>query len=256
MPSSIRTQNLCPTRQTQYEDLGEAVLTAWEQGRLRNLISDLSAVDTLSESEILQILIEAEVLTDLNIAEAVRTKILTIGGLKVRIEKHELELAVRDYISESPWLISPKWQTYRVEKGVTKLLDDSANKAGMIGVDWAGRIDLALASGDHLLVVEFMRPGLKVDWDHIERFERYVRILRERVRANTAGPFKKVTGYVVAGQLEKDGAIADKIESMANDEMFAMDWQTLLSNALVAWQQFLDAIRTRAPQDERLKVLL
>ncbi len=126
----------------------------------------------------------------------------------------------------------------------------------MTGSDWTGRVDLALASGDHLLVLEFMRPGLKIDWDHIERFERYVRILRKYVDANTAGRFKKVSGYIVADHLEKDPVVGDKLEAIAREDMYALDWPTLFSNALAAWQEFLDAIITRAPSDERLRALI
>ena len=131
-------------------------------------------------------------------------------------------------------MISPRWETYRVEKTVKKLLEQSATRAGISGADWAGRIDLALASGSKLLILEFMRPGLKVDWDHIERFEKYIRILRTSISANTGGRFKKVTGYVVADQLDRDPVVMSKIEAMSDEDMFAVDWPTLFSNALSA----------------------
>src|SRR2546423_11862215 len=38
--------------------------------------------------------------------------------------------------------------------------------------------------------------------------------------------------------------------------MFALDWNTLLSKALSGWQEFLETLVIRAPEDERLKVLL
>ena len=242
--------------QSQFEDLGDAVLTAWEQGRLRVLIGAISEAEELTEQELLDILLEAQVLTDLNVAEAIKTKILTVGGLKVRIQKRELEAAVRDYIAKNPWLISPQWETFRVERSVRQLLDDSAAKAGMTGERWAGRVDLALASAHNLLVLEFMRPGLRIDWDHLNRFDRYVRTLRASVSANTAGPFRTVAGYIVADELEKDAAILDKIKAMSGEDMYALDWHTLFANALRAWQEFLEILATRTPSDERLRVLI
>jgi hypothetical protein len=242
--------------QDQFADLGDAVLTAWEQGRLRQLIATVAEVESLSEEDVLGILFEADVLTGLNIAEAVTTKILTVGGLKLRIQKRELELAVRDYIAKNPWLISPRWETFRIERTVHLLLEDCAQTAGMTGSDWAGRIDLALASGQELLVIEFMRPGIKVDWDHMDRFERYVRILMANINANTGGRFRNVTGYLVADSLESDPAMASRIAALANQHMFAMDWPTLFSNALAGWQEFLEALSSRAPKDARLSALL
>jgi hypothetical protein len=195
-------------------------------------------------------------LTALNTAEAVKTKILTVGGLKLRIQKRELETAVRDYIAMNPWLISPQWETFRKEKSVNNLILDAVGIAGLTGEKWEGRVDLALSSGNHLLALEFMRPGLKLDWDHLNRFERYVLTIRANVDANTGGRFRIVTGYIVADGLEKDPANEQKIKSMKDADMFALDWDTLFGEAIARWQEFLEILVSRAPDDERLKVLL
>lgn len=67
-----------------------------------------------------------------------------------------------------------------------------------------------------------------MDWDHIDRFERYVRIIRTQIAANTGGRFQHVTGYIVADSLAKDIAIADKIKDLQQNGMYALDWSTLL----------------------------
>jgi hypothetical protein len=182
--------------------------------------------------------------------------LLTIGGLKLRIEQRELESAVRHYISANPWLISPEWETFRVEKSVQNFAKEMANQAELTGEKWEGRVDLALASGIHVLIIEFMRPGLKLDWEHIQRFERYVRLIRTNVEANTGGQFKIVTGYIVADGIEADRVNVDKIKSLKNEDMYALDWPTLLAHALAAWREFLEALASRAPTDERLRALL
>jgi hypothetical protein len=254
---AIRQLAQIPTlNNQQFEELGNAVLTAWEQGRLHEIIDGISDSDDLSEIEFLKLLTEAQVLTALNTAEAVKTKLLTIGGLKLRIEKRELENAVRDYISEHPWLIDPKWETYRIEKGVKKLVESLAEEAGLKDEKWEGRVDLVLSSGSHLLVLEFMQPGLKLDWDHLNRFERYIRDISGVIEVNTAGRFRDVTGYLVADSLENKASIRGKIKDMAQGGMFALDWDTLLNKALFGWQEFLETLVIRAPEDERLKVLL
>ena len=240
----------------QFDELGDGILTAWEQGRLRELIESISEEEVLSEERLLSVLAEAQVLTALGVAESVKTKLLTVGGLKVRIQKGELEDAVRDYIAKNPWLVSPDFETFRVERTVRKLIEDAAAEAGLTGGDWEGRVDLALASGIQLAILEFMRPGRRVDWDHIQRFERYVRSIRDNVETNTGGRFVHVTGYLIADKIADSQTIAGKIRDLARDRMFAMDWDTLVSSAQAQWGEFLEILASRAPDDERLQALL
>ena len=240
----------------QFEDLGQAMLTAFEQGRLRELITDISKAASLSEEDLLKLLLEAQVLTALNVAEAVKTKLLTVAGLKDRIDAQQLELGVRDHIAKHPWLISPEWDTYKVESSVKGLVKSAAESAELTGEKWKGRVDLVLGSGYHLLILEFMRPGLKIDWDHIQRFERYVRIVRTNLAANTGGRFQEATGYVVADALEKDATVRNKIEALRKEGMYALDWPTLLNQAMARWGEFLETLATRAPRDKRLMSLL
>lgn len=240
----------------QFNQLGSAVLTAWEKGRLKELISDMSEVETLSEADMLNILVEAEILTALNTAEAVKTKLLAVGGLKIRVRERKLENAVRDYVAENPWLVSPEWETFRKERSVNKVVRDAAAAVGFLKKEYKGRVDLVLSSGQHLLILEFMRPGLKLDWDHTSRFEQYVRTIRQSVESNTGGKFQRVTGYVVADHLENDPTVSSKIKDLRISDMYALDWDTLLANALSSWEEFLGALIERAPEDERIRALV
>ena len=63
------------------------MVTAWEQGRLHDLVADIANSEDLEPGRLVTILAEAQVLTALNTAEAVRTKLLIVGGLKQRITK-------------------------------------------------------------------------------------------------------------------------------------------------------------------------
>ena len=241
----------------QFDELGTAMVTAWEQGRLRELIDEIAHAEDLTSDQLVEILAEAQVLTALNTAEAVKTKLEIVGGLKQRIAAQELENAVRDYISQHPWLVSPKWETFAVEKSVKTILTQALSESGIAaGEGFKGRVDLALSSGDHLLILEFMRPRLGLDWDHINRFEQYVRIVRTNLRANTGGQFSRATGYIIADKLRSRSGLSDKIESLAAEDMFAQDWPTLFSNAVSQWKEFLEMLVARDPQDERLQVLI
>jgi hypothetical protein len=139
---------------------------------------------------------------------------------------------------------------------VRKLVEDAAGEAGLEGSDWEGRVDLVLASGRHLLVLEFMRPGLMLDWDHVSRLERYILILRERVDVNTGGRFDRVTGYVIADGLSEDPAVRRKMADLERQDLFSMDWGTLFARAISNWQEMLSILASRAPGDERLQSLV
>ena len=173
---------------SQFQSLGAAILTAWEQGRLRGLIDELAEHQDVTTEWLLSALAEADVLVALNLAEAIRTKLEAIKGLRHLVEKGELENKVRDYIAERPYLLDPKWDTFKKEVSVRCILDEAANVAGLVEADdgQRKRIDLAMRSNDHLLVVEFMRPGKPADWDHLSRCERYVLCVREKLKVATA----------------------------------------------------------------------
>ena len=239
-----------------FEGLGDAILTAWEQGRLMELIEDISNAQDLSDRQLLEMLLEAKVLTALNVAEAVKTKIGAIATLDRMIRLRDIEDTLRKHIADNPWLVSPDWETFKIERTVNTVLQDAAVEAELEGEDWQGRVDLALASHQHLLILEFMRPGLQLHWEHLSRFERYVLAIRSRVQASTAGSFARVTGYIVADGISRDATNTEKIQNMRHDDMWAVDWHELLRQALSGWEEFLDALVSRAPDDDRLQALL
>lgn len=240
--------------QDQFTTLSEATLTAWEGGRLHELIDDIAQAGEMSEGDLLEILAEHQVLTALHTAEAVRAKRDVVAGLSRRIQRRELENAVRDYIAKNPWLIDPKWETFKVETSLTKIVDETA-RASFSEEMLSGRVDLVLASGEQLVVLEFMRPGLKLDRDHLSRFDYYVNTLRANARANTGGPYRTVTGYIVADRIEEDRALVETIETMTTNGKFAIEWDRLLGQAARHWGEFFDALAERAPDDPRLRAL-
>jgi hypothetical protein len=240
----------------QFFDLSGALLTAWEGGRLKGLIEDVADVETMDEGVLLSLLAEAQVLNALHVAEAVKSKLSIIHGLRKRIEHRELENAVRDYIAGNPWLLSPEWETFRVETSLNHLVANAAKEAGLeADDDWRRRVDLVLASGRQLLVVEFMRPGLTLDRDHLYRFQTYIDVLRAAIRANSALGFEVITGLVVADNLAGKPGNEDLIQRLQAFHMHCLEWRSLLARAEAQWKDFLHVLVRRAPQDERLQEL-
>ena len=101
-----------------------------------------------------------------------------------------------------------------------------------------------------------MRPGITLDKDHINRFEWYIRHIRTALKANTGGIFRKITGYLVADNLNKSPEIIEKLTELKEKDMFAKDWNSLLEEALSQWKDFLEILGSHNPEDERIKELL
>lgn len=240
----------------QFETLSNSMLTAWEGGRLKELITNISEVQSMDEQSLLRILSEAQVLSALQVAEAVKAKLDIINGLRKRIEARELENAVRDYIAKSPWLLSPQWETFKKETSINHIVEYAANEARLTdSKEGRGRVDLVLSSGNQLLVIEFMRPGSTVDRDHLNRFEKYIDIIQERVQANSALGFSKIDGLLVADNLSKPEGISGLIDRLSQSDMQCLEWKGLLAKAEKQWDEFLDVLIIRAPDDQRVQAL-
>jgi hypothetical protein len=239
----------------QFSDLGSALLTSWEQGRLRDLITDIGARTNFTATDFIDVLAELQVLEALNLAEVVRTKAEAIQGLERIIAERELENEIRDYIAERPWLLDQKWETFRRETALQNIFEKASKKAGLTKDAKGRRIDLALRSNEHLLVVEFMRPGETADWDHLDRIERYIVNIRDLVEAESALGITRVTGLVVADRLEKSGEVKKKIEQLAREDVASFSWPSLLQEAKRRWKEFLEILIERAPNDARLQDL-
>jgi hypothetical protein len=200
---------------------------------------------------------EAQVLTVLQLAEVIKTKLDLVRGLRKRIEARELENAIRDYIAENPWLIAPELEHFKKETSLRKLMLDLADAIGLEeNPDFAGRVDLLLASGEELVLLEFMRPGITIDRDHIDRFTRYVDELRGRIEANTGGPFRRLSGTIVADRIEKSSAGNQKaLQRLEESGMYAMDWGMLLARAERQFKDYFDTMIERSPDDLRIREL-
>jgi hypothetical protein len=69
----------------QFAEFATAMLTAWEAGRLHDLIDQLAEADELDEGQLLALLGEAKVLTAIHTAEKVRSQVELVEGLRRRV---------------------------------------------------------------------------------------------------------------------------------------------------------------------------
>ena len=107
----------------QFLDLASALVTAWEGGKLKELVKQVANAEEMNADALVGLLAEEQILSALHVAELVRAKIDIIHNLEERIRNKELELAVRDFIAKHPWLISPRWETYKIETRVGYIVE-------------------------------------------------------------------------------------------------------------------------------------
>lgn len=242
--------------ETRFKDWANDIITSFEHGRLRTIIDQLAETKDVDEAEFINILAESDVLASLNIAESVKTKILTIGGLKQRVKSRELENKVRDYIYKNPWIIHPKWEQFKKERSVENLIKDIGMKVFNNESRYKGRVDLALSAGEDLLLVEFMRPSLELDYDHLDRINRYVIEIRDALKARTGEKIRTMThAYVVADKRVDSGAMNKRIEQLEDDNIMVLTWDGLIANALSQWGDTLALLKSHHPDDKRISCL-
>lgn len=162
---------------------------------------------------------------------------------------------MRDFIAKNPWLISPDWETYIKEKRLDTILQHAARDILDSDDEFKGRVDLVLSSGDHLLLLEFMRPGLTLDRDHLNRFTQYTDYIQDRINSETALGFRRITGYLVADNIANKTGMNTTLNNMSQNHRFALSWDTLIKQAEHWWKDFLINVKARVPDDPRIQAI-
>lgn len=264
LPSERKTVEKVLQKIAGFQKLGEArfrewagdIITSYEKGRLRGVIDQLAESDSLDESKFINVLAESDVLASLNIAESVKTKILAIGELKQRVLAGELENKVRDFIYENPWIVHPKWENFRRERSVENMIKDLGGKVFDGYEPYNGRVDLALSAGDDLLLIEFMRPGLKLDYDHVDRLNLYVLEIRSGFATRSGAKIKKLSSAYVVADVKNDSPVMERrIKQLESEQIYVKTWEDLISSAISQWKDTLDLLKSRHPNDSRIACL-
>ena len=244
----IKIGGIASMEQDRYREVAELVLSSWENGRLKGLWESFARDDDMAEADLLKILTETDILTALNVAEAVRTKLYAIEGLQSRIKKRALEESVRDHLAANPWIIGPRWDTFAIEKRVTTVIRMQAKKAGL--TKDKERLDVALSSGNQLLILELMRPEKRLDWDHAERCVKYVQMIRTALETDER--FKSYHGYIIADRIDEDPALQYHLRQLQDQGINVRRWSDLLDDAKAEWGKYLHILADRGKGDPRL----
>lgn len=236
--------------QKQLEEMGQSIVFARKKGRVSDLIERISGMENPTESILLEALQETNFVNALNYTEVISLKLSVISELKKLIKEKALENTIRDFLSKNPWLISEELETFRVETSLNHIFEDTEGSFS----DYDGkRVDLILSSGKNLILFEFMRPSKPLDEDHINRVQKYVANITAQLNDNTGLGKQLQKTYLVADDISRKPAMSVYIQSMANNCIFVLDWDTLLAQAESQYKEFIDNFQTRNPEKELME---
>jgi hypothetical protein len=173
------------------EELADSLIRAYEFRTFHDVIDDIEIASRDPEKleETLGRLHDWKVLESRAILEIVRGRLSIIKKLEQMIVHDAPETAsskthdnLHDLMAEYPWLFNPEWQVFAEETTIGKKLREWGERDCPDDMK-AKRVDfLAFAKEtDELIIIELKRPGHAVEFDEVQRLEKYqMELMRSR----------------------------------------------------------------------------
>lgn len=213
-------------------DLADSLIRAYEFRTFHDVIDDIEKVgdDPDKLEEVLGRLHDWKVLESRAILEIVRGRLSIIKKLKTMIITDAPETAsaktddnLHDLLAEYPWLFNPEWQVYTEEKSISKLLRDWGTKDCPEEMK-DKRVDFIAfeKDTDALVIIELKRSGHAVEFDELQRLERYqVSLMKSRKNCRRV--------LVFGGSINIPD---EKLKNILNDKDFeVLSWGKLFERA-------------------------
>lgn len=99
-----------------------------------------------------------------------------------------------------------------------------------------------------------MRPGLKLDEDHVNRTKRYVYDIRNYLDAQSGNDKRLDEAYIIA-EIPDDGYLIQITKEVISNRIYFKNWDTLLQEAGKQYEEYLDILKQRNPEDPRISIL-
>jgi RecB family endonuclease NucS len=214
------------------------------------LIRALNAADEGAQQEIFRLVAEWDVLEAIAVAQVVRGRIEVVRKFGTLIKAKAPEKPdMQDFVKEHPWLLDPKWDVLQHERSLDKVLAEHFATEGE-GPTGKRRLDyFCLADSLLAVVVEVKRPGDLIGRDELAQIEDYVDYLRTW-EAQSTDPDRRriVRGSLIYSRMKADAK--EKARRLMDDGIFVVTWEKLLADAERLHHEFLDLVKSRAPQED------
>jgi hypothetical protein len=237
------------------DELVEFVYNALTNRSFMEAIKRLNAASPDDLAQFTDVLSEWDIIEAVNTAHLVRGRVEIIRKFSEMIKQKVPEKPdMQDYVRDHPWLIDPKWTVLVHEQALDKLIAEKFNLTKSAKKEGERRLDF-FCLGDRYQVahvVEVKRPDALVGRKEFDQLRDYVLYLRTRLQQESTDPEHKRTlirGLLVADRI-RPGDEAHGQEAQKAGTFDIRTWSNLLSSTEAMHEEFLKAVKKRAPADD------
>ena len=258
----------------EFRVIARSMINGVERESVRKVIERINATSEEALPELMDAIREWDIISAVATAEVVGGKISILEQFDKYIQERLREKAPRgeidmqEFIKNHPWLLGHEYEhlqpaDFHHERGVDKWIEEvikETDKEFSEEDEREGRrFDLLCIKDDlRIVILELMRPGVPVDFDHVKRLERYVRRVRRAIQEKGTlkeFKYKTVYGLLIADGFKEDASLAESIQDLRNI-MDAVTWGALFELVEGRYREFLNILRMKAPEDPRIKGLV
>lgn len=233
------------------QELVRILIRAYENDRFMNLIRAMDATEPEALEELGRLIEEWDILEAVNTAQMVRGRVQVIRTFQGMIDSKAPEKPdMQDYVKEHPWLLDPAWDVLRHETSLDRVLAEHFDVKAT-GEEGKRRLDFfSLADSSLAVVVEVKRPGALIGRDELRQLEDYVDYLKDWNKQSTGSKRsrERIRGCLIYSRIRPDAV--GMLERLAAAGIEVVTWDGLLETAERLHREFLDVVKSRAPQDD------
>jgi len=256
-----------------FEIIADSMLKGVERESVKKIIRKISTLNASAGlEELLCAIKEWDIVHAVSVAETITGKIEIIEKFDALIQARtpekspNVETDMQTFLRDHIWLLGREYEAYDVNDVHHEQSLDTFIREIIKKVDYKDktfdssqkRFDLlVMPSYYDALIIELMRPGLVVDWDHATRIERYVQAINAGIKSEgTDDRWKNyhVKGLLIADKLDSDQGLKAKLSTDTN-LYITRTWDQVLRDARAHYQDFYEYLKSKAPNDPRLQSL-
>ncbi|MBU1628013.1 ATP-binding protein [bacterium] len=254
-----------------FRTIAKSMISGIKRESVKKVITRIKVTSENALPELFEIIKEWDIISAVSTAEVVFGKVEIINKFKKYIDERLPEKTSRDkldmqeFIKLHPWLLGHEYEDlqpadFHHEKGVDKWIEKELK---IVNNDYKDREDrrfdlLCIKNDWQIVILELMRPGLEIDYDHVMRLNRYVTRIQEVLKntgTNKEFRGKNVFGILIADNKMKDTSIGTTLQALRQN-MDTFTWEGLFNLVQSRYKEYLDILRMKAPDDPRIKGLV
>lgn len=271
MAALERIAGLESVGEAEFRVIANSLINGVERESVKKVIMRINATSADALPELVEAIKEWDIITAVSLAEVISGRLEIIRQFKEHIDSRlrekspEGHIDMQGFVMEYPWLLGQKYEDLKPadfdkERGVDKWIEEKLQEVDkeFITADRSGRrFDLLCIKNDFLvLIIELMRPGLPLDYEHVTRLNRYITQIQAYVQE--MGPEyanRKVFGILIADYPHKDAPLAMTVQDFRHN-LEVYTWDGLFNMVQQGNRDYIEVLRMKAPEDPRVKGLV